>query len=440
VELITDLNNDGKITSADNTLLSAAYKTGATDEEKEKGTEYIFSNDQISNGAWDKEDNTTPGKPTSAKDDDDAKEIKLNIATTFGEVWFEHPAIDAMTFYKTKECNASEKIDIKTSAKFQISATHPLPEKLFVRVDGALNLPEASPEQLGELKLMLKISNSSQSIEAAKIFFTVVQKMGAKHVTQAIQDYILEKNVSCYYGVLTYPNGADSVYYAAMLKKQTSLIGINARTLTAKGIDEVAQQVPWKNQTIIINASYNYVPPGSSEEDSEGFYVSHRGELFSGGSWDTSCSQKASVIDPANPWKHISSTAPGIFSNGAGGDMPTGASDGSGGLTNEIDGVRWTAVADSKFNTEDHLLFIGSSENKETVNKFAADLIWASSNGGLEWIQCDGGASIGMAVANPNGQLNTVVAAERHHTAYMLLPRIAWLKTYLGFKAIKPRP
>lgn len=56
IDLATDLNNDGQITSADSALREAATKSGASDTDKKKGTEYMFINDKMSNGVWDVDD------------------------------------------------------------------------------------------------------------------------------------------------------------------------------------------------------------------------------------------------------------------------------------------------------------------------------------------------------------------------------------------------
>ena len=175
VEVISDLNNDGEITSADNPLRDAALESGATDEEKDKGTEFLFVNDQLSNGLWDGED-SDPDKPADEKDDDDAQEIKINPGITEGEVWLEHPAITGLSFYKTRECKEADKVNLSHDSRFSVSSENPFPDKLYVRADG--DFEDAQIE--GDLILKIKVGGeNAQEIEALKMKFTLVKKLGA---------------------------------------------------------------------------------------------------------------------------------------------------------------------------------------------------------------------------------------------------------------------
>lgn len=204
IELLTDLDNDGQITSADAALVGKPYETGVTEKEKDRGTEFLFTNDNLSNGAWDKDDSITEGKPSDAKDDDDAQELKITFSLDTGAIWLEHPAIDALSFYKTKECKASEKIDIKSGAKFQLSSDHKAPERIFVRADGPITFDTTNIEKEGDLVLKYQ-PPSGQSLEAAKLKFTVVRGMGAWHYFQAARDYIFENNTRMHVRERGYP-------------------------------------------------------------------------------------------------------------------------------------------------------------------------------------------------------------------------------------------
>jgi hypothetical protein len=146
VELLTDLNNDGKIDSADGALRDKALKQGASDEDKEKGTEYTFVNDKQSNGAWDAEDEGAfsfaypsegklPKPPTDHKDDDDVEELKITLNANFGALWFEHLFIEDIGFYRTRECKEADKIDIKPDAPYNLAENEPLPSSIFMRVE-----------------------------------------------------------------------------------------------------------------------------------------------------------------------------------------------------------------------------------------------------------------------------------------------------------------
>lgn len=81
-----DLNNDGEITAEDDTIENLAEKAGASAEAIEKGTEYLFANDSLSNGLWDKEDSQAP----QGQGDDDVQEIEVRLEATSDEAWFEY--------------------------------------------------------------------------------------------------------------------------------------------------------------------------------------------------------------------------------------------------------------------------------------------------------------------------------------------------------------
>jgi hypothetical protein len=213
VDLITDLNNDGQITAADNPLRNAAMASGATDEIKDKGTEFIFQNDTLSNGIWDRED-TDPAKPATEKDDDDAEEIRVKVGITEGEVWLDHPAIAKLSFYKTRECNAADKVNLAPTSKFTVSASNPFPDKLFMRadVDGAPTYPEANPQFEGDLVLKIKVGTNGQEIEALKMNLTVVKAVGAKKYFHAARDYMFENNAKLCVRKEAVGNSSDPSY------------------------------------------------------------------------------------------------------------------------------------------------------------------------------------------------------------------------------------
>jgi hypothetical protein len=438
VELYSDLNNDGELTSADGCLVGKPYESGTSEAEKDKGTEFMFANDNLSNGAWDKEDTTTEGKPAGAGDDDaEAIFVEIGSLPDQTEVWLEHPASVDLKYYRDRKC--TDEIPLSSDHPHVVGGSVNWPEDniIFARAKIVMFSDALNPQFEGDLKLMVKQVGAASSVEAANMRLTIVKQIGSERINNAVYDYINENNTTHYFGIVKYDG--RPVPYAAIVKRVTKLTGINARPHLAKGIDQVIGLPQWNNHTVIINVSYNHVPPGSSIEDNEGFYTSHRGELYAGGAWDTTCSEKASIIATPNPWKHISSSGEGAFNLGVGGDMPSGAVDGSGGLTEQTgSGLKWTGIADVEFGDANHLFYIGSTESEDTLGSFVADLTFASKN--LEWIQCDGGASVAMAVANPNGDLKTVTRGDRHVGFPISLdPRHSWLKTYLGFTTNRPR-
>jgi hypothetical protein len=215
VDLISDLNNDGQITAADNPLRDAALASAATDEIKDKGTEFLFVNDQLSNGLWDGDD-SDPERPVAEKDDDDAQEIKINPGITEGEVWLEHPAIAGLSFYETKECTGA-KVNLYPASRYPVSSSNPFPDQLFIRADGTLTFPPANPQIEGDLVLKIKAGGANgQEIEAVKMKLTVVKDFGAKAYFQAANDYVLENNTELFVHEKAY----DSVLFRLCLMRE----------------------------------------------------------------------------------------------------------------------------------------------------------------------------------------------------------------------------
>jgi hypothetical protein len=194
VELISDLNNDGRITSVDIPLRDAAGASGATDLTKDKGTELMFHNDKLSNGAWDKED-SDPEKPANA-DDDDAEALLVSIRDLPDqtEVWLEHPASAGFKYYRDRKC--TQEIQLSAGQRHIVggSVSWPADDKVYVRAEGDQPYSVTNPELEGELVLKVKTKASEGVIEAVKIKLTVVKAVGAKKYFHAARDYIFESN------------------------------------------------------------------------------------------------------------------------------------------------------------------------------------------------------------------------------------------------------
>lgn len=244
-EVVSDLNNDGRISDADRKLLMDATKSDATDEEKAKGTEYMFVNDKLSNGAWDVEDQgalsfsypsygTLSPPPSTHKDDDDAEELHVHVAAGFGKVWFDHPAISHFDFYKTKECKEEDRINITAGNPYDMSEGTPLPESIYLRVKNDV----ADFEIEGDLKLTFGKS-TSEILAEQKLPLTVVRNFGAKHFFHAARDYILEKNTCLFVFDHGYPYGNDPSIifrFCVMREEATKLAPFDAYAAGGKGI------------------------------------------------------------------------------------------------------------------------------------------------------------------------------------------------------------
>ncbi len=456
VELYTDMNNDGRMDDADAGWTNYGYRTvpepspNATQAEIaaqlaehgatiDKGTEFIFVNDALSNGAWDKEDPDAPGTTTT---DDDAERLVIQTGLYSGKCWLEHPAIAGLKFYR--ESTLTNEVTL-TQANPTILDTHGDPTgpwTLHMRAEGPFTFPDPDNPQIeGDLKLMVQGPSGGPPVEAAKMKLTVVQGLGAtKHHLAAI-DYINEKNTTNYTNRLTAVGTVFDrhTYYAIMNRSRTELFGINAGPSALKGITEVKNSAAWKEMSAIINATYNY----DETTPDNGFVHLHAGEQYVRSHtdpttlthWDQTCSFKL------QPRLYLAFGGSGIFAFGSG-HVPTTASDGAGALKTESDIaasleayslVSFIQVGDLE------LICVASSEwsllDGETAGKFHTALKSGTSASTI--IHCDGGRNVALATGNETA---TGMTTRIEGPAHLGSPFTRYPKTYLGFKSTKVRP
>jgi hypothetical protein len=254
-ELNSDLNNDGKAgEGADSSLKTAALQSGASDDAKEKGTEYLFVNDQLSNGLWDKEDSDS-SKPAGETKDDDITELKTICAATFGGIWFEFEGgdISKLEFWKNKECTEAFTFE----PTFALSESNKLPEKLYVRTKGDWT------EQV-EGKLIMKFGKADKSVTWAddKLLFTVVKHLGDTKYFRAARDYIWENNTKFFVHEKKY--GATRFRLVVMREATSVMYAVdtyNHATDTGRlwGIDQVVSNY---TADVVINGNQCYSSHG----------------------------------------------------------------------------------------------------------------------------------------------------------------------------------
>lgn len=235
-----------------------------------------------------------------------------------------------------------------------------------------------------------------------------------------------------------------------MLEAKTSLVGINAKIGDLVNIDQVIASGSWSNNTVVINCSYF----GNNSSDGD-FIDKHQGKLFHGGAWDQTCSI------PSN-WAfgvagYAGTATAGKFEFG-GEDLPNDlfyghTQEGSGGLPNSAPGISltWNCLAKVRLpglvgndqgdqnSPYEHILLsaVFGHDNGAglAAATFDADVRKGGTHGDVFW--CDGGGSYAQAIASPAGTLIKTAAAARHTWRGTLINEC--IKTYLGFKAKRPR-
>ena len=473
-ELITDLNNDGAISEDDQSLRDASYAAGASDITKDKGTEFIFHNDTLSNGLWDKED-SDPAKPASAISDDDAEEILIKATMPDGEVWLEHPAIAGLSFYKTRECKIADKINLSASNRYKVSDTHPLPEKIFMRVDVDLTYPPANPQFVGDLVLKIKV-DGQQEFEAEKVRLTMVKQLGAERYFYAANDYIGENNTRLFAREKLY--GSASFRVVSMCKDKTSMYPIDAaRRPTGtplKGVDAVVAQYP--DISVVVNGNQCYF-----EDDRNAYLAGISGEMtdkchgrivrfgvldtaVSSDNYDKTTAPEGSELAGPEPIPGMLPTDP--LSRGgnfiaqystpqkfvfAAGQVPLSPSlptSAMGGLSANAarrqtgDEVQAIGIA-PVVSLDKELLFVAS---QSSGNGHAADLaadvklsgvenLTGGRAGEVNMLFLDGSSSVALAYSNGSDDLKTFIKEGKHTGAPYY-----YINTYLLFRSEKARP
>jgi len=442
MELNSDLNNDGEIDGADSALRDAVYKSGASADDIEKGTEYLFVNDAMSNGLWDKDD---PNKPSGTTDDDDIQELKVTLSPNFGAAWFEHPAIDKLEFYKTKACAAGDKITFP----WNLSNNNPLPGKIYVRT-----LNDVAAQVEGDLVLKFGKEDKSQTFAEVKLKFTVVKQLGDSKYFKAARDYILENNTKLFAHQRDYSGTVFRI--VCMREEATSMSAIDtSRTSPVlKGIDAVKSANA--SSTVIINGNQCFFA-----DDRNKLFASLarditdkcHGRIVRGGTLDAAVSSDNTDKTTSPKGSDLAGVEGNyIAQNGntfqfALGRVPQGSQSAKGGLS--------TFYASPKRVDREHQMIgygPGIEQGKGIVftatqtsgvgkaPEFSADAknsgvknLSGSGVDRFELLILDGSSSVALVYENASGVQQKIVAGAKHGGPEY------YINTYLLFNCAKPR-
>ena len=426
-DMLCDLNNDGVIDGADAALRNAANSYGASDQEKVLGMEYLFVNDAMSNGLSDVGD---PQKPMGTTEDDDLQELKVSASATAGCVWFEHPAIENLEFYKSKTCIPADKLVFP----WRLSAGHQLPERIFVRAKS-----DITAQVNGNLIFKYGPENQSQTIAQASIALTLVKGIGNQAYFAGCNDYILENNTKFYVSQKTY-NG-ETMRNVVMRQASTRMTALDTkfRGTPRYGITEVVSAN--LGQTVIVN--------GSFADDWEGTIVreatKHLGRLISGGVFDAAISMDSSQSskDLAGPLAYYIAQRPSgefVFAHG---EVPlnAGFSEALGGINHVFTGdteIEATSMYGHATVNGEKLLFVVTTDLVASQTEAGSGAVGShddaiQGSGATEMYVLDGASSVCLAYQNSNGVLQLKYKGTKHSG----MPY--YIHTYLMFNCSTPR-
>ncbi len=436
-ELVSDLNNDGEINEDDEALAKGAFESDASAKDIELGTEFLFTNDKLSNGVGDIEDAKKPGGTVT---DDDAQLIRVSLAAEEGTAEFSHPAIDKLKFYSDSAC-ANE-------VTFPLNLANDVLEDLYVRAEGAFTTGAN-----GDLVLQYTKPGAAQPVDVAKLKLNLVHVIGDAAYFMAARDYMLENNARVCVRVPKI--GRSNMRIVSMRHESTEMKVVETFHRNPKWYG-LPKLVTLNNDQYDLLINGNFCFFGNKAQNLWGIARGHmtprcRGNLVTNGKKNAASSSGT----PGQPLE--GPTAEYISSNGAGTiDIKTGVvpvnpvqdREALGGLSSGlVEGTRnqnpWYGIAEVG-EDEAKVFFTITPERGPRDAYPLADLVQRLKDSGVPdlpggggHIKCvagDGGSSIAIAHRTEGDGVKTKYAGTKHRRGHY------WINTYLMFKSTKPRP
>jgi hypothetical protein len=407
VDLATDINNDGQLTSADSGITGKPYASGASEDEKDKGTEFMFLNDDLSNGAWDRNDSKTPsdGKPADPNDDD-AEEIVIKFQASQGEIWLDHPAINSLKFYDNAKCTGTE-VPLKSGNRLHLGS-RAIPEHVFMRVDTEVS----GHQSAGDLVLKYVPTSGGTAIDATKMRLVLVDDIRAEKHHRAVVDYIREKNTKHY---VAWADSVKESAYVGYLGKETLLDGVDPR----HRFNDVRDALTLDADAIVNG---NYAGDRTGTTGCASWPDWQDGEIYESGTWNSATSHLAG---PARQeyWRTTidSNIAKFIHTNGTGAVPAASTRGGIGGLvTVQVNGdLGVCAMGRAELQGGDQLVYVADIRRNVDLTSFKEGMSAGSTSSFFG--ELDGGGSTCMAIGSPSGKLFFPIAPSSRHTNFWRL-------------------
>jgi hypothetical protein len=435
-ELTSDLNNDGKAgEGSDSSLKTAGAEDSASEDAKEKATEYLFVNDQLSNGIGDKEDSN---KPQGTTEDDDLTELKTICAATWGGIWFEFEGgdISKLEFWKNKECTDA----FTFSPTFALSESNKLPEKLFVRTKG-----DWTAQVEGKLVMKFGKADKSETYATDKLRFTVVKEVGNTKYFHAARDYMLEQNARLH--VRYFKSGSHQIRITAMRHEATDMKTIETfhRNPKIYGMPDVVT----KSQDyydLIVNGNFCYFEGGTAGRiwgiaNHQMTSRCHGGCVVGGAQNPATSVGGTSPLEGAGA-EYLSANAKGSFAITTGVvplNPPVHQSALGGFASNLVGGGYnihpWFGLAEIGAASDRKKLIFTVTQTADNTQYPVQDLVQRlTTSGQTLCVAGDGGSSTAVAHRVEGDSTRVKYAGDKHRSGHY------WINTYVGFKSDKPRP
>ena len=261
--IIADVNNDGFITDADYRAQLAGANPNANPGQVATATEYMFDNDQISNGGgtgeWDREDPTAPAGTTT---DDDVEEIDITCNATTGTISLNHSpyanygsANGFFNLYSDPGCTQM------VSFPFTITPANPLPSKLYIRGTGLL--PQ---ESSGNLIATFTTAVGGSALVQQQLKLDIVKQFGDLNFFPAARAWIYKHNSTIFVKDWYSKNISGGPRRVCVTLGETTSIRpfeTYYNTIQLAGLQEVASANP--NAVEVVNGNLVGLTDGTSE-------------------------------------------------------------------------------------------------------------------------------------------------------------------------------
>ncbi|MCI0556886.1 MAG: hypothetical protein MN733_00185, partial [Nitrososphaera sp.] len=354
------------------------------------------------------EDNNAPN---GHLDDDDVEPINIS-ASGVEAIWFEHPSIDTIKFYKSKQCLATDEITFP----YPLSSGS-LPRTIYIRADGAFT-------GQSEGDLVLKLGSLDKSSVKAKdtLTFTIVKHVGDKKFFDASRDYILENNTKYYATRKSY--AGEMMRMVVMREAGAKMTALDSyyRNPRLRGIDAVVGAFP--GQTVVINGNFGEdlaFFSGGAET------TTHLGRLISDGVYHSDISLDSTESNKilAGPNAYYVAQTGSAFTF-ARGEVPlnTGIQNALGGLnhvfSSETEAEAASMIGYATTTSNENLIFVNTTDMNVSpsgsgngVIGFRDDAITGS--GASEVFLLDGSSSVALAYQRPDGILTRQYQGSKHN-------------------------
>jgi hypothetical protein len=199
MQLVSDLNGDGKLDDKDVELAEKAKGPGLNDDSDDriKGTEYLFPTDNLSHGIWSVNDLDPITHQPRGTIDDNAKALKITCKAP-GLIWFDYPNDSAGSSFTVSNLG----FYLDSACKNKLPLPYTLTSNgttIYVRAE---TIPLA--EVHGSLILQTGPDKAHPSSARASMLLDIVKGFGDHHFFPAADRYIRQNNCLHYYACKYY--------------------------------------------------------------------------------------------------------------------------------------------------------------------------------------------------------------------------------------------